>query len=328
VVQVVDAKERKQVLHDQNPNISWSGPLIVLTSRFSASASEIVAGALKDHERALIIGDSSTHGKGTVQEVFHMNNRMDFNWFQNYQTYTPPVASKITIKQFFLPQGSSTQLKGVPSDIILPSINEILPIGESDLDNAIPWKKIKPVNWYNNWEKINVASPYQKDLIPYLAQKSQSRQNSLEEFTYLNDQINWRKKRYDETSISLNLETRIEEQIGARIVTERLKERYEALKEVPYTQSDILLDIREAQEALSEDLKSQATENQAREVAELSAVSNEAEDADSEEDEDTDEFFFDIHLRETTRIMRDWVLWQNGNFAHSETGALFPSINN
>lgn len=342
VVQVVDAKERKQVLHDQNPNISWSGPLIVLTSRFSASASEIVAGALKDHERALIIGDSSTHGKGTVQEVFHMNNRMDFNWFQNYQTYTPPVASKITVKQFFLPQGSSTQLKGVPSDIILPSINEILPIGESDLDNAIPWKKIKPVNWYNNWEKINVASPYQKDLIPYLAQKSQSRQNSLEEFTYLNDQINWRKKRYDETSISLNLETRIEEQIDARIITERLKERHEALKEVPYTQSDILLNIREEQEALSEDLKSQTSENDAVAVAvtvettsahsTATAIADNGDDngdgESSEADEETDEFFFDIHLRETTRIMRDWVLWQNGNFARSESGALFPSTNN
>ena len=81
------------------------------------------------------------------------------SWFQPAHSQTPPVASKITIKQFFLPQGSSTQLKGVASDIILPSINELFPISESDLDNPINWALIEPVNWYNNWEKIQVSSP-------------------------------------------------------------------------------------------------------------------------------------------------------------------------
>ncbi len=322
VVQVVDANGRKQVLHDQNPDISWSGPLIILTSRSSASASEIVAGALQDHERALIVGDSSTHGKGTVQEVIHMNKRMNFNWFQNYQIYTPPVASKITIKQFFLPQGNSTQLKGVPSDIVLPSVNELLPIGESDLDNAIPWQKIKPVSWYNNWAKVNVTSPHKGGLIPYLTRQSRTRQDTLEEFIYLKDQIAWRKKRYDETSISLNLETRIEKQVEARLTTERLSERYETLKETPYYQTDILLDIRKAQEARSEDLQSEA------EVEELLLSEDSMEQRLGLEDEDEDDFFFDIHLRESARIMRDWVVWESGSFARPASKILFPAAKN
>jgi carboxyl-terminal processing protease len=114
----------------------WGGPLIVLTSRFSASASEIVAGALQDHGRALIVGNSSTHGKGTVQEVYHMSNRPVFSWFSQSLQQTRPVASKITIKQFYLPGGHSTQMRGVPSDIVLDSANEFLPIGESDLPHA------------------------------------------------------------------------------------------------------------------------------------------------------------------------------------------------
>ena len=162
VVQVVDARGKKQVLHDQLPNMAWKGPLVVLTSKFSASASEIVAGALQDHERALIIGDSSTHGKGTVQEIYPYECTFAYELVSMAHSQTPPVASKITIKQFFLPKGSSTQLKGVSSDIILPSINELFPISESDLDNPINWALIEPVNWYNNWEKFRYPAPTKK----------------------------------------------------------------------------------------------------------------------------------------------------------------------
>ena len=301
VVQVVDARGKKQVLHDQLPNIAWKGPLVVLTSKFSASASEIVAGALQDHERALIIGDSSTHGKGTVQEIFHMNTRSPMSWFQPAHSQTPPVASKITIKQFFLPQGSSTQLKGVASDIILPSINELFPIAESDLDNPITWALIEPVNWYNNWEKIQVSSPYQDGLIAHLAELSEARKKEMEELIYLQDQIDWRAQRYDETKISLNLETRIAQQLEEKIFNEALEERYDALKTNPYEQEAVLLDIRVEQEADSQNLKDSFAIN------ESDAGSEEADEAiEDEEDEPT----YDIHLRESLRIIRDWVLWE------------------
>ncbi len=301
VVQVVDARGKKQVLHDQLPNMAWKGPLVVLTSKFSASASEIVAGALQDHERALIIGDSSTHGKGTVQEIFHMNTRSPMSWFQPAHSQTPPVASKITIKQFFLPQGSSTQLKGVASDIILPSINELFPIAESDLDNPINWALIEPVNWYNNWEKIQVSSPYQDGLIAHLAELSEARKKEMEELIYLQDQIDWRTQRYDETKISLNLETRIAQQLEEKIFNEALEERYDALKTNPYEQEAVLLDIRVEQEADSQNLKDSFAINESE------AGSEEADEAiEDEEDEPT----YDIHLRESLRIIRDWVLWE------------------
>lgn len=301
VVQVVDARGKKQVLHDQLPNMAWKGPLVVLTSKFSASASEIVAGALQDHERALIIGDSSTHGKGTVQEIFHMNTRSPMSWFQPAHSQTPPVASKITIKQFFLPQGSSTQLKGVASDIILPSINELFPIAESDLDNPINWALIEPVNWYNNWEKIHVSSPYQDGLIAHLAELSEARKKEMEELIYLQDQIDWRTQRYDETKISLNLETRIAQQLEEKIFNEALEERYDALKTNPYEQEAVLLDIRVEQEADSQNLKDSFAINESDEG------SGQADEAiEDEKDEPT----YDIHLRESLRIIRDWVLWE------------------
>ena len=301
VVQVVDARGKKQVLHDQLPKIAWKGPLVVLTSKFSASASEIVAGALQDHERALIIGDSSTHGKGTVQEIYQMNARSPKSWFQPAHSKAPPVASKITIKQFFLPKGSSTQLKGVTSDIILPSINELIPISESDLENPITWALIEPVNWYNNWEKIKVSSPYQEGLISYLAELSGARKKEMEELIYLQDQIDWRTKRYDQTKISLNLETRIAQQLEEKIFNEALEERYDALKANPYEQKTVLLDIRVEQEADSQSLKDSFTLNESDEDSVEAAL-------DSEEEED--EPSYDIHLRESLRIIRDWVLWE------------------
>ena len=316
VVQVVDARGKKQVLHDQLPNMAWKGPLVVLTSKFSASASEIVAGALQDHERALIIGDSSTHGKGTVQEIFHMNTRSPMSWFQPAHSQTPPVASKITIKQFFLPQGSSTQLKGVASDIILPSINELFPIAESDLDNPINWALIEPVNWYNNWEKIQVSSPYQDGLIAHLAELSEARKKEMEELIYLQDQIDWRTQRYDETKISLNLETRIAQQLEEKIFNEALEERYDALKTNPYEQEAVLLDIRVEQEADSQNLKDSFAIN------ESDTGPGEAEEAiENEEDEPT----YDIHLRESLRIIRDWVLWETNPLKEEAEFSLFQN---
>lgn len=318
VVQVVDSRGKKQVLHDQIPAMAWKGPLVILTSRFSASASEIVAGALQDHERALIIGDSTTHGKGTVQEIYHMNTRSPMSWFQPSPSQAPPVASKITIKQFFLPKGSSTQLKGVSSDIILPSVNELFPIAESDLENPIDWALIEPVNWYNNWEKIQVSSPNQRGLMLHLSQLYESRKKEMEELVYLQDQIAWRTQRYDETQISLNLETRISKQLEEKLFNEALEERYDALKENPYEQVEVLLDVRVAQEANSESLKNSFG-------MDLLNKDSEEKTLDSKSKEEEDEESYDIHLRESLRILRDWVLWENGTAERGAEFTLFPN---
>ena len=304
VVQVRDSSGRKEILSDRDPSMLWDGPLIVLTSRFSASASEIVAGALKDHARALIVGNSSTHGKGTVQEVYHMNNRMPFSFFSNIEKQARTVASKITIKQFYLPDGSSTQVKGVPSDIALPSVNEFLPIGEDDLPHALPWGEVEAVDWINDWVKLKVDSPERPELMAALADASQARQESLEEFQFLRKQIKWRKKRYDEKAVSISLENRIQRKINEKAYIDELDDIYEALGENDYVMEEFLLKVTEDQDALSKEILSEPIKEIADStIGEISTntISKEIEETSEEEP------VYDIYLRESARIMTDWV---------------------
>ena len=109
----------------------YQGPLLILLNHYSASASEILAGALQDYGRAILIGDKSTFGKGTVQNIARLPEKYG--------------ALKVTVAQFYRVSGGSTQNKGVVPDIVLPSLNNHMEIGESHLDNALPWKKIKPL---------------------------------------------------------------------------------------------------------------------------------------------------------------------------------------
>ena len=306
VVQVRDKTGRIDVLPDNDPRLLWDGPLAVLTSRFSASASEIVAGALRDHRRALIIGNSSTHGKGTVQEVYHMNNRPLFSFLPQFSqptTTTRPVASKITIKQFYLPGGTSTQLKGVPSHITLPSSNEFLPIGESDLPHALPWDQIPALDSPINWASLGVVSADDPALFERLGQASEERQETLEEFDFLKKQIAWRKERYEEKNISINLAERVTGKIEDEAYAKELNDTFEALRENNYTTQEFLTKISEDQEAISAE---NLSVDPGAEAASPETETAEAEvEADAEEEEE--EQSFDIYLRETVRIIADWV---------------------
>ena len=300
VVQVRDKNGHTDVLADRDPSILWDGPLIVLTSRFSASASEIVAGALQDNDRALIVGNSSTHGKGTVQEVYQMNNRTPFSWFKSSEPETRPVASKITIKQFYLPKGSSTQVKGVPSDIVLPSVNEFLPIGEDDLPHALPWDHVDAVKWVNDWAKLKVESPEDPKLVDSLRTASAKRQENLEEFKFLKRQIDWRHNRYEEKDISINLAKRIERKIRDQAYIEKLDETYDALKEENYPTEEVLLDLAKEQNSISKHNLAEPMIGSSKDAAEATSE-NEAAKED-------DEPGYDIYLRESARIMADWIL--------------------
>ena len=155
-----------------------------------------MAGALQDHQRALIVGNTSTHGKGTVQEVYHMNPGNRFAWLNQFTQKQPArsVASKITIKQFYLPSGRSTQVKGVPSDIVLPSANEFLPIGEADLPHALPWNRIEAIEWVNDWPKLGIDAVNDADLVASLQQKNLQRIEQLKNLTASKKQIDWRKR--------------------------------------------------------------------------------------------------------------------------------------
>jgi carboxyl-terminal processing protease len=143
VVQVKDSRERLQQMDDPERGTAYSGPLMVLVSRFSASASEILAGALQDYGRAVVVGDTATHGKGTVQAVLDIGSQL--------RADPPPKlgALKLTIQQFYRVNGDSTQSRGVVSDVVLPSFTEHLGTAEKDMEHALPFDKVKAANHDN-----------------------------------------------------------------------------------------------------------------------------------------------------------------------------------
>ena len=141
VVQVKSIGGRKEVLEDTDPSIVWDGPVILLVNEFSASASEILAAALQDYNRAIVMGSSQTYGKGTVQNVIDLNRIIAVN------QYGDLGALKVTTDKFYRINGGSTQLEGVKSDIVFPSQYSSIEIGEKDQSNPLSWDKISPANY-------------------------------------------------------------------------------------------------------------------------------------------------------------------------------------
>ena len=192
VVQIKDADKRVQQYDDVDPGISWDGPLVVLTNKFSASASEIVAGAIQDYHRGLVVGDNATHGKGTVQSPLDLGRQL----FQRLPNAPSLGAIKITMQQFYRPSGLSTQLEGVKSDVELPSITTHLPVGESDLDHAIAFDKV-PAATFQSSGKVN------DDMLKSLRDRSVGRIKGNEEFGKVEKDIAQYQKRKSEKTISL-----------------------------------------------------------------------------------------------------------------------------
>ena len=145
VVQVKSTGGRKEVLEDSDPSIIWDGPLVLLVNKFSASASEILAAALQDYRRAIILGSDQTYGKGTVQNIIDLNKIIAAN------QYGDLGALKVTTDKFYRINGGSTQLEGVKSDIVFPSRYNSIKIGEKDQLNPLAWDRISPAN-YSSWD--------------------------------------------------------------------------------------------------------------------------------------------------------------------------------
>jgi len=196
VVQVKSYSGEIRVNSDESPAIAYTGPLAVLVDHFSASASEIVAGALQNYGRAIIIGDRSTHGKGSVQALEEMRRYLP----QLARSGAKTGATKFTVQKYYLPNGDSTQRKGVVPDIILPSIEDHLPIGEAELPRALAWDEI-PSSFFD-------GAPIDDNLLAQLLTQSLARQTQLEEFDYLRRNIDWFKQRQEEKLVSVNLEKR------------------------------------------------------------------------------------------------------------------------
>ena len=191
VVQVKGSSGSAMTYSDEDAGVAWDGPLVVKIDKMSASASEILAGAIKDYQRGLVVGDPATHGKGTVQTLVDVNQLVF-----GAAAREPYGALKLTIQQFYLPDGQSTQLQGVASDVVLPSLTANADIGEGDLDYALPAGQIDPQR-HNDYgmvsEKIRID----------LQQKSLERIAKSEEFDRRLRQIESFKQQKDEKYRSL-----------------------------------------------------------------------------------------------------------------------------
>ena len=188
VVQVKSIGGRKEILRDNDPSILWDGPLVVLVNEFSASASEILAAALQDYNRAIILGSKQTYGKGTVQNIVDLNNVISGN------TYGDLGSLKITTDKFYRVNGVSTQLEGVKSDIILPNRYSYLDIGEKDLKNPLSWDKIDPASYNDSDNIFNY---------PQVISESKERINNNEFFSIIDEHASWIKSQQDNRIISL-----------------------------------------------------------------------------------------------------------------------------
>jgi carboxyl-terminal processing protease len=192
VVQVKDPSGQVQVYDDQESGVAWAGPLVVLTSKESASASEIFAGAIQDYKRGIIVGDPTTHGKGTVQSLLDLGQYL-------LGIEGKMGALKLTIQQFYLPDGKSTQRQGVLSDIVLPALTASYDNSEADLDYALPNDQVKSAK-HNDYKLVD------SNILAQLRNKSAERVKTSASFDKLMRRIELFRQQKDEDFVSLNLQ--------------------------------------------------------------------------------------------------------------------------
>jgi carboxyl-terminal processing protease len=213
IVQVKTPGGEKDVHPDTNPTVAYSGPMVVLTNRLSASASEIFAGVIKDYRRGIIVGDNSTHGKGTVQNVMPVGQSGLAGLFNPEDR----GALKLTISQFYRVNGDSTQNLGVPSDVVLPSLLDHMDLGESSLENALKFDRIEPAD-YQPWNRVN------PELVSMLQRRSAARVATEADFQKLSKEMAVFDERKSRKQISLNLETRKKERIQDKLEEKKADE--------------------------------------------------------------------------------------------------------
>ena len=214
IVQVKAHTGEVDVLADTDEKVDFKKPVIVLINRFSASASEIVAAALQDYGRAVIVGGEFSHGKGTVQAVVDLDGYVS----PMAKSYSPLGALKITIQKFYRVNGSSTQYKGVTPDLILPDQFAHLESGEKFLDYSIPWGEVKPVKfdkWKNHFDMKSLKA------------NSSARVKKDEKFKHLMDAMKWYKEQKEKTKRSLTMSDFEKERKDIREKTDVFKKELE-----------------------------------------------------------------------------------------------------
>ena len=192
IVQVKTTGGQKEVLRDKDKSITWDGPLVILVNENSASASEILAAAMQDYKRALVIGSKQTFGKGTVQTVLDLNRMVRNN------TSGDMGALKYTIQKYYRINGGSTQLEGVKSDVVVPDRYSYIALGEKNQDNPLAYDKIDATN-YNVWEN---NTGFQKAI-----DNSNARISKNEQLKLIDENAKWIKRIRDKEEYSLKYDT-------------------------------------------------------------------------------------------------------------------------
>jgi carboxyl-terminal processing protease len=281
VVQTKDAEGRIQVSRDPDPLTRYDGPLVVLTSRLSASASEILAAAIQDYGRGIVVGDPATFGKGTVQSMIQLATLMPPGTADN------PGALKLTIRKFYRPSGASTQLKGVTPDIVLPTPTGVMKVGEAEMAAALPWDEV-PVVRYRRLERV---APH----LETLRAKSAARIAADPEFAWLREDLERFQQRRDQPVVSLNEAERRREK-AEREARRLERQRLRAARSGPVgTRYEITLkDLHSP--GLPEPVSAALTN------ATLAAVGGDDGVGDEDKLGDTD-----VVLEETKRILVDYI---------------------
>lgn len=189
VVQVKTSSDSIEQHNDLDERIQWDGPLVILVNELSASASEILAAAMQDYKRAIVLGSKQTFGKGTVQNVIPLNNIV------RSSEHGDLGAIKLTTQKFYRINGGSTQLEGVKSDIVVPDRYSYIDLGERDQENPLAWDKITPAE-YQVWDGY----------IDYEAtvQKSMARMAGNAQIKLIEENAKWVRDQQNETVVSLN----------------------------------------------------------------------------------------------------------------------------
>jgi carboxyl-terminal processing protease len=230
VVQVKDARGTIKVLRDNDSMTAYDGPMIVLTSRGSASASEIFAAALQDYGRGVVVGEKTTFGKGTVQSVLELNQYLP----PAYRSYKPG-ALKLTIQKFYRVSGGSTQHRGVLPDIHIPFYGDISESTESSQKSALPYDEVEPAQ-YDRSATLQAR-------LSSLAKASTARVASSREFQWIKEDMGrWEKQKKDK-ALSLNEKTRLDERKTEEDRQAARKKERAARKEKPYASEEITLAI-------------------------------------------------------------------------------------
>ncbi|MDF0715262.1 carboxy terminal-processing peptidase [Muricauda sp. 334s03] len=208
IVQVRSSGQRKEVHEDKDERIQWDGPLVILVNELSASASEILAAAMQDYKRAVIIGSKQTFGKGTVQNVIPLDNIVRGN------DHGDLGAIKLTTQKFYRINGGSTQLEGVKSDIVVPDRYSYIDLGERDQQNPLGWDKITPAD-YRVWDGYIDFDEAVKS--------SKERMAKNEQIKLIEENAKWLKEQQDENLISLKYDAYVSKEKEAKKRSEKFK---------------------------------------------------------------------------------------------------------